>query len=375
MLDCFAEEGCCHWWQHVVYNLRCTVLHFRTSTVFFTNSWLVPQESSRSNSLQNGCVGHSTVALLQWSGLVDNLKVLENFVKVALQGSLSQVATEVGRTPSALSKQMTELEREVGTVLLERGRNQTVSLTPRGKFFLDGVAPLLVRLRELQREAAGFEEPEGVLRVKAPRVLAQYLLASAHSAFSARYPKVQLHLVQSTLDEDVTIFISPTQWRVSDEGRDSPDKHVLHLLGEQVWVAVSGADSAQRALHHPRELRKVFALNVDVPLGEWSFTNGDNLLKLQLKPEMVSDDPDDVLAYARRASGVALLPLWAVQGALKSAQYFRVLPEWSVEPSAGRGHIFASVPALRAKLPSVKAFLDHVIRHLGKADAIRPRRV
>lgn len=79
-----------------------------------------------------------------------------------------------------------------------------------------------------------------------------------------------------------------------------------------------------------------------------------------------------MLKYAKDASGVALLPLWAAQEALKSAEYCRVLTEWEFEPAEGAGHIFALVPTMKAKVASVKAYSGYVRRHVEKTDVVRP---
>ena len=74
------------------------------------------------------------------------LRTLATFIRVAQLRSFSQAARETGYSQSAVSTQIGQLERELGTPLFDRvGR--TVSLTQQGQIFLEH-AQNLVRMSE-----------------------------------------------------------------------------------------------------------------------------------------------------------------------------------------------------------------------------------
>lgn len=304
---------------------------------------------------------------------LSKLRMIENFVRVAQRGSLSKVARDIELTPSALSKQMSQLERELNAPLMVRGRNQDVTLTPAGKYYLDGVAPLLERLREVEQQVVGYEEPRGVLRVRAPKVLAQYLLMAGLCDFAARSPNLTIRHVSEDDNalEDVSIFIAATQWRVSDGRRDLADTHVLHHLGAQVWVALAAAESPLRTVRDPRGLRKLCALDVGQPLERWAFTNGSRTLEVDTAPQVISSDPDVLISFIQNPWAAAILPLWAARHALKSSAFTRILTEWAVAPASGAGDVFIKVPASKRDLPEVRAFVTHMKRQVGDADVLK----
>ncbi|WP_106582342.1 LysR family transcriptional regulator [Murinocardiopsis flavida] len=121
----------------------------------------------------------------------NRLRVL---VEVAHAGSISGAAERMSFTPPALSQQLTKLEREVGCVLVERGRTG-VRLTGAGRVLLAYGERVLGELRDAEaavRAAAG----------EAPRRLALGAFASAGKvlvpgaivAFGRTHPHVRLAL-------------------------------------------------------------------------------------------------------------------------------------------------------------------------------------
>ena len=73
------------------------------------------------------------------------LRALEAFVRTVRLGSARQAAEELGLSPSALSRRITNLEEFTGRKLFSRS-GQTMRLTDEGRAFYDAVAPHLETL-------------------------------------------------------------------------------------------------------------------------------------------------------------------------------------------------------------------------------------
>lgn len=116
-------------------------------------------------------------------------------VEVAHAGSIAAAAARMGFTPSALSQQLTKLEREVGVPLFERGRTGT-RLTGPGRVLLEHGERVLGELRaaeEAVRAAAG-DEPQRIA-VGAFSTAARTLLPRALAALKEGRPGIRTSLV------------------------------------------------------------------------------------------------------------------------------------------------------------------------------------
>jgi DNA-binding transcriptional LysR family regulator len=90
-----------------------------------------------------------------------DVRRLRTLREVALHGTIRAASEALSFTPSAVSQQLSALERELGCELLER-RGRSVHLTPAGRVLVERAEPILARLAEAEAEAkavAGAAEP------------------------------------------------------------------------------------------------------------------------------------------------------------------------------------------------------------------------
>ena len=115
-------------------------------------------------------------------------------VEIAHAGSISAAAERLSFTPPALSQQLTKLEREVGTVLVERGRTGA-TLTDAGRILLEHGERVLGELRDAEaavRAHAG--TPPDRLSLGAFASAGRILLPQTLAAFGRDHPHVRLSL-------------------------------------------------------------------------------------------------------------------------------------------------------------------------------------
>jgi DNA-binding transcriptional LysR family regulator len=90
-----------------------------------------------------------------------DVRRLRTLREVALHGTIRAAAEALSFTPSAVSQQLSALERELGYQLLER-RGRSVHLTPAGRVLADRAEAILAELADAEAEAravAGEQEP------------------------------------------------------------------------------------------------------------------------------------------------------------------------------------------------------------------------
>jgi len=126
------------------------------------------------------------------------LRQLQYFIKVAHKQHVTQAASELHIAQSAVSRQINQLEEELGVQLfVQKGRN--VQLTPVGRLFLDRVEALLAGLDEAVNEVHEFLNPEaGEVRIGFPHSLGISFLPTLIAEFRKEHPNVRFRLRQGT---------------------------------------------------------------------------------------------------------------------------------------------------------------------------------
>ncbi|MBB3108218.1 LysR family transcriptional activator of glutamate synthase operon [Paenibacillus phyllosphaerae] len=146
------------------------------------------------------------------------LRQLYYFVKVARKEHVTQAAEELHVAQSAVSRQIHQLEEELGAKLfLQKGRN--LQLTPVGQLFLKRAEVILADLERAVMDVHEFLNPEkGEIRLGFPHSLGISLIPEVVAAFRKKHPNVKFRFKQGmypSLIRDVVkgevdlAFVSP----------------------------------------------------------------------------------------------------------------------------------------------------------------------
>ena len=125
-----------------------------------------------------------------------DLRALEIFRAVAVEGSVSKAARKLNRVQSNISTRIKQLEQQVGKDLFVR-RHRGLSLTPDGELLL----PYAERLLQLSMEASetlNEGRPHGLFRIGTMESTAAARLPAILSAFHANHPAVQVEVETDT---------------------------------------------------------------------------------------------------------------------------------------------------------------------------------
>lgn len=171
---------------------------------------------------------------------VKRLRVLR---EVAAQGSFSAAADALSYTQSAVSQQIAALEREAGTLLVERNA-RGVRLTDAGTVLVGHADAILARLAAAERDLEAIAGLRGgTLRVATFASAGGSIMPLAVSRFRERHPGVELTLQPAEPDEslvalkagdvDVAISVDATFAPIQDGDLD-----VRHILDDPMFVAL-----------------------------------------------------------------------------------------------------------------------------------------
>lgn len=129
-----------------------------------------------------------------------NFQQLRSVREAVRQGfNLTEVAAALHTSQPGVSRQIRELEDELGIEIFVRAGKRLTGLTPPGETVLPIVERLLQEAGNLQRAGEDFARSgQGALTIAATHSQARYALPAAVRDFRASHPDVRLHLHQGT---------------------------------------------------------------------------------------------------------------------------------------------------------------------------------
>jgi len=159
---------------------------------------------------------------------------LESFVWVARLRSFRAAAARLNMTQPGISIRIQELEREMGTSLIDRSR-RAVSLTAEGRDCLAYAEQIMTWTAELRTRAQS-KNPRGRVSLGVSEMIAHTWLSDLLSTMSSRYPEVQI---------DTTIDMTPPLLRGLEDG----DYDVILAGAHRIATTFPVLDLGQTSFH------------------------------------------------------------------------------------------------------------------------------
>src|SRR5688572_20084795 len=150
-----------------------------------------------------------------------DLRQVRTFLAVADLGTVSKAAEHLHTTQPALSRQIANLQNELGLKLFDHvGRR--LLLTTEGGQLLHNCRALLTSARGVREQAEGLRRGDaGVLRVSASPHLVEGLFPKFLRDYARRYPQVQVRLID---------MIGPEMYRMLEDGETHLAQAVAHAV-------------------------------------------------------------------------------------------------------------------------------------------------
>ena len=243
------------------------------------------------------------------------LELLRTFEAAARRLSFTHAADEVALTQSAVSRQIQQLEDDLGVALFER-RHRSLVLTDAGSVMHRAVQDSLERLRDATASVRVATQPRQVAVTTTPGFASLWLIPRL-ARFSANHPQVDVRL-SATLDaldlERSRIDVAVRFCRTSDgQGQPLFEESVLPVCAPQLLKDKS------RPLRTPTDLMHHTLLALEgeqagAPTADWSpWLNIMGLNELRGTNTLRFTNYADAVGAAVAGQGVAIgrLPLVA----------------------------------------------------------------
>lgn len=292
---------------------------------------------------------------------------------LAQLGSFTRVAQRLGISKAAVSQRLSELERDIGQVLVQR-TTRSLRLTDAGQRLVgqtaDSFAQIARGVAEARDEATA---PRGLVRVTAPVALGRQQVAPAIEAFCRLQPQVRVELDLS--DRLVTLAHEGFDLAIRHVSTP-PENHVAwRLRGSQALAVASSAYLRRRGTPaHPAELAGHACLAYLRPgPASWAFERAETVDPPPAEPERcrvpvqgpLRANNSEVLRDAALAGlGIALLPDFSAEAGLRSGRLRTLLPGWRPV-----GFFGEAIWAIRPWSPHIPKAVQALVAHLREAFA------
>ena len=245
---------------------------------------------------------------------------------VSQTGSFSQAATRLGYAQSAISQQISTLEKAVGHRLVDRpGGPRSMSLTEAGKVLLDHASHIVARLAaakaDLDAMAAG---DAGVLRVGTFQSASNRLLPPTLALFRASWPNINVELRNEPMIANVEGLIRTGQADLAfADVAALDDAYAMVELIRDPEVLITAPDHPL-AKYDTIDLAQLSGMKmISMPAGDACFMRVARALeRVGAEPDIVfrSDDNLTTQRLVAIGLGVAVVPLLTVERSIPDAQ-------------------------------------------------------
>jgi len=294
---------------------------------------------------------------------------------LAQQGSYTAAAARLGVSKAAMSQRMAELERAAKVTLVQR-TTRSLRLTEAGQRLVDDTRAAFEQIEQSFAQVRDLaEQPSGLVRVTAPVALARQQLVPLLADFLKDFPDVRIELDMS--DRLSALATEGFDLAIRHTARP-PDTHVAWALcaTESVLVATRAylrrrgepqtpADlQAHNCLHYPR--------SQDTPV--WTFEHrqgsegreaghdlGHDRVTVPVTGNFAANNSEALREAALMGVGIALMPDFSAQSALRQGKLVRVLPDWKPV-----GAFAETIYAIRPYTPHVPRAVAALVDHLRK---------
>ena len=123
------------------------------------------------------------------------LRILRNFIAVVEEEGVSAAADALRISQPALSRQIKDLEDEVGATLFVRGnRSRSLELTEKGRLMYRRAQEIVELADRTQKEMTADEDIAGDVHIAAAQSAAMRIVARAMTRLRHKHPQVRVRL-------------------------------------------------------------------------------------------------------------------------------------------------------------------------------------
>jgi DNA-binding transcriptional LysR family regulator len=294
---------------------------------------------------------------------MDKLNAMQLFVRVAETGSFSAVADQLDVARSVVTRQISALEKQLGTKLMTRS-TRSLTLTTAGSAYLEKCRVILNMVDAAESSLLVEKtEPRGRIRLGLPLSFGLQRLMPALLEFAQAHSNIEL--VMDFSDRRSKLIEEGIDLSIRITNRLEPGDIVRKLAQAQLLTVASPNYLAQHSQpSHPHELAQHACLvySQDFQSTTWSYGTREGICDVTVRPRLVANNGEALLQAAAQGLGITRPPDFMAQPYLDNGSVVPLLSDYEPEPLG----IYAVLPSNRYIPHRVSVLIDYLADTLNK---------
>ncbi len=262
---------------------------------------------------------------------MDLLSHMDVFVRIVDAGSLSQAARSARLSLPAVSRQLSALEKQLGTSLIVRSTRR-LSVTDAGRTFYEHAKVALREAEQAMTAARSARSVAGHLSVSVPFAFGMYHVVPRLERLLKRHPALHIDL---HMEDDVVDLVAQGI-DVAVRAAHAPPNSTAYVAHPVLAIrrVVVGTPSYLRQHGTPKEpadlVQHVCLTSLARQSGSpWRFLREGEETAVDVRGPVRASTPAALVDLVRAGVGLAQLPDWLVSDDLAQGRLRQVLAGWN----------------------------------------------
>ncbi|NMM43814.1 LysR family transcriptional regulator [Rhodospirillaceae bacterium KN72] len=282
------------------------------------------------------------------------------FAKVVEEGGFSAAARREGLTPSAISKQIGQLEDRLGVRLLHRSTRR-MSLTEEGKLFYERCVEISKKVADAEEEIVSLgDHPQGLLRIAATVAFGKTQLLPILTEFLRQNEDVRISLELTDRPIDLVADEVDVAIRFAEQIEDSSS--IVRKIANNRRVCCAAPSYVERFGYPetPADLLKHNCLTMTIMSrwNEWELDTPTGRVSYKVSGNFQANSADAVYHAALAGIGIARLSTYLIGEDIAAGRLVRILPDHVFEESS----LLAVYSDRHNLAPKTRAFVDYLAK-------------
>lgn len=284
---------------------------------------------------------------------IEQLKVL---VSVNASGSFSKAAELLGQTPSAVSRKISQLEKQLNLKLFTR-TTRRISLTDEGRVITTKAQQVLSVINDIQDNAAlNHAIPQGKLKIDAPTPFLEHCVIPYLAGFMKKYPKIEIELASfdnqiDLIEKQVDVAFRIGELKDSTLHYRAIGRSKLRILTSPAYIKEYGEPKVTSEL----SLHRCIGFSQPITLNNWPLQDEEKAF--DLKPQLLFSSGSLIRQAALEGMGIVCLADFMTSKDIDESKLVQVLEHSTIDSYQPINAVFYKPYQSSLK---IKCFIDYI---------------